>query len=660
MPRDSIPWDGPNGYAIVCDQVARAWRPVALLVLRAWADAHRYLSTKESAEGGSKWQTTRIPFLAGIMDALDESDPCEIVVFIKSAQTGGTNVGLNWLGRTIHHDPVPFAALFPTDRLAARWVRGKLDTMIDATPVLRAIIPRGRKGEAGNTVTEKHFPGGIFYAWSANIPSDVSSTSVCRLLADEVDRFPPELENEGDPLELALRRQGGYVTRRKAFFNSTPTIESLSHINRWWKRSTMARFYVPCPHCGTMQTLKFNGAEAHDEKPSGRLVYDPDHPERAFYACEQGCVIEEKHKTTMLERGEWRHEHGERTTIRGFHVNALYTPIGLGDSWAQIARVAERSKRSPEAWKTFTNTYLGETHEDKAEKLDWEALAARREAGMRFRVIPAGCLILTCAVDVQKDRLEVLLCGWGRNEQCWLLDHVVINGDPQTAAPWTELDGYLAQPLRNAFGVDMRIAATAVDAGYLQHEVTNYTRTRGARNVFAVKGMPHPGRLIIARATLVDVKYRGVQDKRGAELYPVGSSTAKHSIFARLRADGGDRDKPAPMAEARHYRLPEDLSDDFLRQVTAEVWDPRARKWVKTAERNEALDLLVYNMAAAMHRKVRLNAMQPSDWEALEAKLQPAVAAAPIAAAPQLGKVAVAKTGGFFPTSALVDNDGGQ
>jgi phage terminase large subunit GpA-like protein len=195
MPRDSLPWEGPSGYRTVCAAGERALRPIPKLSLRQWSDTHRWLSTAEGPEGGKRWTTSRVPFLAAIMDALDESHPAQIVVFKKSAQVGGTNVGLNWIGRTIHHDPVPFAALFPTDRLASRWVRGKLDTMIEATPVLRQIIPQGRKVD-GNTVSEKHFPGGVFYAWSANVPSDVSSSSITRGLADEVDRFPPDLETK--------------------------------------------------------------------------------------------------------------------------------------------------------------------------------------------------------------------------------------------------------------------------------------------------------------------------------------------------------------------------------------------------------------------------------------------------------------------------------
>jgi phage terminase large subunit GpA-like protein len=641
MPRDSLPWEGPSGYRTVCAAGERALRPIPKLSLRQWSDTHRWLSTAEGPEGGKRWTTSRVPFLAAIMDALDESHPAQIVVFKKSAQVGGTNVGLNWIGRTIHHDPVPFAALFPTDRLASRWVRGKLDTMIEATPVLRQIIPQGRKVD-GNTVSEKHFPGGVFYAWSANIPSDVSSSSITRGLADEVDRFPPDLENEGDPIELFLRRQAAYVTRRKAFLNSTPTIRSLSHIDPWYERSSQGQYHVPCPHCGEKQVLRIEN-----------LRYPEANPRRAVFVCEEnGCVIEEVHKTAMLEGGEWQHRYPEREIV-GFHINAFYVPIGLGDSWGDIAVAFERAKRSPEKLKTFTNTFLGETNDDPTEKLDWQVIQARAER-FDLREIPPGCLILTAATDVQKDRLEVLVAGWGRNEALWTIDHHVIEGDPTRPEVWEAHDAYLDRRFRNSFGVDMKIEATAVDSSYIQHDVTNYTRTRDARNVFAVKGMPQVGKPIIVGATYVDVKFGGKIDKRGAKQYPVGTVAAKHRIASRLISDGGLRDKPAPLPSDRHFHFSDQLPEEFFRQLTAEVWDPKARKWVKTYERNEILDLLVYAHASAFYRRIRVDAMRPEDWDALERQLQPAQTATP-GPAPELGKVAIAKPGGFIPMAAIVE-----
>src|SRR6185369_12803978 len=198
---------------------------------------------------------------------------------------------------------------------------------------------------------------------TANVAVAMASDAYAKLLLDEVDRFPKEIGEEGDPVEIVLRRMATYVGRRKAFLNSSPTIESLSHIAEWWESSSKGRYYVPCPHCEAMQVLLW-----------ANVVYTPAKPVRdARYRCAAdgcGALIDEHHKTDMLARGEWRHEYPERCDdIIGFHVNCLYTPIGLGDTWNDNATAYERAKRDPAKVKAFVNTRLGETHKDPTERL---------------------------------------------------------------------------------------------------------------------------------------------------------------------------------------------------------------------------------------------------------------------------------------------------
>src|SRR6185437_9332761 len=122
-----------------------------------------------------------------------------------------------------------FLVLFPTEKVARKWVRTRLDSMIATTPALRAILPPGRRSSAGNTLQEKHGPGFVLYTGSANIPDDLASVSVPHVLLDEVDRMPTVLEGEGDRIELAMRRLTTFP-RSKCFMASTPTTEETSRI----------------------------------------------------------------------------------------------------------------------------------------------------------------------------------------------------------------------------------------------------------------------------------------------------------------------------------------------------------------------------------------------------------------------------------------------
>ena len=96
-------FDGGKGlWQSWCDGL----RPDPLLTVSQWADAHRYLSPRASAEPG-RYRTDRTPYMRAIMDALSPSHPARRIVVMKSAQVGFTECGNNWIGYVIHHAPGP-------------------------------------------------------------------------------------------------------------------------------------------------------------------------------------------------------------------------------------------------------------------------------------------------------------------------------------------------------------------------------------------------------------------------------------------------------------------------------------------------------------------------------------------------------------------------
>lgn len=636
-------FDGPDGYAVAAEAWADAWTPRKPQGVADWAQENRRLSGKSAAEPGP-WRNERIPFLRGVMDALDDRHPAQIVVFEKSAQVGGSECGLNWVGWTIDQSPAPMLALLPTEKLGNRWVRGRLHPMIAETPPIRRKVPLGRKSDAGNTLQEKHFDGGVLYVGSANIPSDLSSVPVARLLLDEVDRMPRMIEDEGDPVEIAKRRVATFQGRNKVFEISTPTDEG-SRIDADYAESSGGRYFVPCPHCGTHQVLRW-----------GNLVYDAKRPkEGAWYRCDEcAALIEEHSKTDMLARGEWRHERPELCeSVIGFHVNCLYTPIGLGDSWAENASAFVKARRDPAKLQAFTNTRLGEVHHGASIRIEPETLRRRAEP-YRLRTIPPGVLLLTAGADVQHDRIEAQILGWGRDERLTVIDYAVIPGSPVGDEVYRKLDEYLAATFLNTFGVEMRISAALVDSGNWQHEVTNFTRDLRLRNVFASKGSTILARPPIGRPTHVEVKYRGKTDKRGAEQYQIGVHVLKNSLFSRLRADAGTPDEPVLPVD-RSVRFSVDLNDEYFDQLTAEKFDAVKGRYVNVRERNEALDTMILAMAAGMHHNVAVHRMRELDWQRLEDLYEAKGGPVARVAVPELGKVPIPTTrGGFLPTVANV------
>lgn len=598
----------PDGAAIVDQAWSAGWKPDPIRTVSEWADEHRRLPREGASEFG-QWRTSRTPYLREVMDCLSPHHPAREVVLMSSTQVGKTEVILNWIGQTIEWDPAPMLVVLPTTNVAKRWSKQRLAGMIRDTKSLRKLVLPTKSRDSGNTTLLKEFPGGVLVVGGANSAPDLSSMPIKYLALDEVDRYPYDLDEEGDPVMIAERRTSTYP-RRKVFKCSSPTIESLSRINRAFEQSDQRRYFVPCPHCEEKQVLRWENLRWPEGKPA-----------EAAYACEHcGAMIEHHQKTAMLEAGEWRptaqREVDAVSPTVGFHLNALYTPIGLGESWGEHAALWERLKNDPSKRKVFRNTVLGECHKDPGEKLDWQMLQARADA-TPVRVVPTGCLVLTVGVDVQGNRLAVQLVGWGREQRSWTIDWLEIPGDPTQEGVWDRLDEYLAQPIVNAFGTQMRPAAIAVDARYLKDAVLRYTRPRRHRNIFAMQGEHSLSKTILSSATKPDKNRRGRTSKRSADVWHVNSSAAKEWLFLRLQQDG-DRD-----ADQRLVRFPAGLGEEYYTQLTAEIYDPRKRLWVKQQARNEALDTYCYALAASYHPNVRVHVYREADWLKLESVLEP-------------------------------------
>lgn len=571
-----------------------------------WADQYRMLSQKASAEPG-KWRTERTPYLREILDCLSPSSAVQRVVFMAGAQVGKTECGNNWLGFVIHHAPGPMLLVQPTVDTAKRFSKQRLAPMIEETPVLRDRIADNRSRDGGNTQMVKEFQGGALIITGANSAVGLRSMPVRYLFLDEVDGYPADVDGEGDPVQLAEKRTTTFA-RRKIYLCSTPTVKDVSRIEREYLQSDQRKYFVPCPHCGHKQHLVWKN-----------LKWTDDDPTTAAYACEDcGSLIEERHKHTMLPAGEWRATAPGDGRTAGFHLSSLYSPLGW-KSWSSIVEEFMQAKGDPALLKTFVNTVLGETWEDDySAKLGADELRSRvefYEPGM----MPARALIATAGVDVQDNRLAVVIRGWGRDEESWLIDHMEIYGDPSQAKVWQQLDEVLRRDIPHEIAKPVKLSAVAIDSGgHFTHEVYSYARDRRALGVFAIKGQSQRGKPVIGKAAKVDLNFKGRSIKNGAEVYPVGSDTAKSTIYARLKLN-----EPG----AGFYHFHGEASEDYFAQLTAEKQITRyvkgfpVREWVKkSGARNEALDCEVYSFAALNWLFMRYN--RRTVWDQFEKMLE--------------------------------------
>ncbi|PRX29948.1 Phage terminase, large subunit GpA [Meinhardsimonia xiamenensis] len=583
------------------EALLRAWSrgltPDPWLTVSEWADRHRWLSSRASAEPG-RYRTDRTPYMRAIMDALSPGHPAQRVVFQKAAQVGATEAGNNWIGFVIHQAPGPMLAVQPTVELAKRNSRQRIDPLIEESPALRKRVRPARARDSGNTQLSKDFPGGVLVLTGANSAVGLRSMPARYVFLDEVDAYPASADEEGDPVALAEARSLTFAHRRKVFLVSTPTIRGVSRIEREYEASDQRRFFVPCPHCGAMQWLRFE-----------RLRWEKGRPETAAYHCD-ACEerIEEHHKTAMLAAGEWRataEAHDARTV--GFHLSALYSPPGW-KSWADIARDKETAAGSDEAERVFRNTVLGETWIETGDAPDWQRIAERREdwpAG----TVPHKGLFLTAGADVQKDRIEVDVWAWGRGLESWLVDHVVIEGGPARPESWEALTDLLGRSWRHAGGAELGLARLAIDTGYETAAVYAWARSVGFAQVAPVKGVEGFNRSSpVSGPTYVDATVSGKRLRRGARLWTVAVPTFKAETYRFLRLA---RPTAEELSEGAAFppgtvHLPGWADTEWIRQLVAEqLVTVRNRRgfakleWQKLRERNEALDCRVYARAAA-------------------------------------------------------------
>ena len=558
------------------------WTPDPVISISQWADQFRMLPARGASEHGP-WRTTRTPYLREPMDCLSPHDRTEQVVLQFGAQTGKTEAGLNWIGATADYYPCPMLMVQPTVEMAERVSKQRVASMIEDTPKLRKVFSEAKSRDSGNTLLMKEFRGGVLIFSGANSSSSLASMPIRNVFADEVDRYPGDVDDEGDVLSLAFERTNSFGRRKKILVTSTPTIKGVSRVERAFLESDQRRYFCPCPHCGAMDYWRWEN-----------IRWDPAHPETATLFCVAcSAKIEEKHKTWMMSSAsgaEWRPTATPRNDrIRGYHLPGLYSPLGW-KSWEDMVRQFLEGQRDPSILKSFVNTGLAETWEEIGETHDAHQLMSRVEDYPAD--VPADVAVLTISVDVQRDRLECQVTGWSPGEESWLIDHQRFDGDPSVDPDvWAALDDLRLRKWSRSDGVQMRAPICLIDVGdgAKVGPVQEYIYPRQAQGVFAVKGVEFHSRPVLVQDS---------QMKRGKlRLFTVATHPMKQLIFDRMKIKSAG---PGCM----HF--PTWTTEEYFQQLTGEkLIGEEVRKtkrmkyrWVKTHANNEALDLNVYALAS--------------------------------------------------------------
>lgn len=582
--------------------------PPPRLNVREWADKFRYLSP-ESCPLPGKYRSSFAPFQRGPMeDATD--DTVQSVTIMACTQLLKTTVLENLIGFFMDCDPAPILVVQPTGEFRDSFSKERISPMIRDTPSLKDKVKESRSRDSGNTIEMKLFPGGSLAMVTANSPAGLAGRPRRVVLMDEVDRYPPSAGTEGDPCSLAERRCERYWNA-VIYRTSSPTIKGFSRIEKAFLQTDQRKWFCPCPKCGTFQELKWSQVLWGKERLASckRWGHQCDETEvfadgrDAIYECEScHAHLSDQERRSMVMDGEWRPT-AKFDGKRGYTLNGIATPFkqqkGFKSCLHQmVAGFLAAKAGGRETFKTWVNTFLAETFEEEADKVEHGPLLARAEP-YSPQTIPDAVLLLTCSVDVQKDRLEAEVTGLGELDESWGIVKRVLTGDTEQDDVWSDLAQFLATEFKSEDGTILKITATTIDMRHKPKKVREFCRRSGIARVYPVYGVA--GNQPIMVTSRFNKHYR-------LRTFAVNGKVAKDIIFARLKLD-----EPGP--RYMHFPKGHGYDEEHFKQLTGEVLKTKyshgfpTQFYEKTRDRNEALDLRVYWLAGLDILKPNLQAI---------------------------------------------------
>lgn len=569
-----------------------AFKPPERYTVSEWADNFRVL-TSVSAEPG-RWRTNRTPYLKEPMDRF--TDPLiEKIVLCFGAQLGKTETELNMIGYALDQTSSPTMMVYPTDTIA------KFASDKRVQPMIKSVKSISDKFDENSKLLELDFNNGNYMVLvGANSPSSLSSRSIKYLFFDEIDKYPAFAGKEADPIKLATERTKTFVDK-KIVMVSTPTVESGNIWQAFMSANERRQYYVPCPHCGVSQTLKFKQIkwpEEHNDNVD--MIRDT-----AYYECEHcGERIYDKHKMEMLRRGEWRAVNESQSKVRSvsYHLSSIYSPwVTFGD----VAYEFKNSKGTSATLMNFINSWLAEP---------WKSSKTKSTQNMEFTqsnypcgVVPDKAVLLIASVDVQLDHFWWEVRAYAPGVKSYLIDY-------GQASTWEDLEEIIInREYPSEYGESRQVMKAGIDSGFRTDEVYQFC-SRFPEVCIPVKGSSNHSTMA-APYTMTSLE-KGVVG--GLKLYVLNTDYWKDFIFARMIRPA-DEDgtihlyKDCPQEYSDHLRSEEkqEIRNVKTGAVTVQ-WKPLTSHPV-----NHLLDTCTYNAAVADIAGVKY-LVEPADYEETE------------------------------------------
>lgn len=524
------------------------------------------------------------------------TDPLiEQIVLCFGAQIGKTEAELNMIGYALDQTQSPVMMVYPTDTIA------KFASDKRVQPMIKSVKSISDNFDENSKLLELDFNNGNYMVLvGANSPSSLSSRSIKYLFFDEIDKYPAFSGKEADPIKLAKERTKTFVDK-KIVMVSTPTVESGNIWQALMNANERRQYYVPCPHCGVSQTLKFKQIKWPDEhNDNADMIRDT-----AYYECEHcGGHIHDKHKMEMLRHGTWEAVNASQSKVRSisYHLSSIYSPwVTFGD----VAYEFKTSKGTPASLMNFINSWLAEP---------WRSAKTKSTQNMQFTestypsgVVPDKAVLLIASVDVQLDHFWWEVRAYAPGVKSYLIDY-------GQASTWDDLEEIIIhREYPSEYGEPRQIMKAGIDSGFRTDEVYQFC-SRFPEVCIPLKGSSNHTTMT-APYTMTSLE-KGVVG--GLKLYVLNTDYWKDFIFARMVRTINEEGtihlyKDCPQEYSDHLRSEEKQEHRNVKTGAVTVqWKPLTSHPV-----NHLLDTCTYNAAVADIAGVKY-LMEPEPYEETE------------------------------------------
>jgi phage terminase large subunit GpA-like protein len=566
------------------------------------------------------------------MDAV--TDPTvKRIVGMFSAQTAKTTIIENIVAYHAHHDPCPIMVVQPTLEIAEAFSKDRLAPMIRDTPALKARFAEAGSKTSGDTLLHKKFPGGAVVLAGANSYNSLASRPIRIVIHDEAAKYKPN--EKGSPFRQAAARVKGFYNS-KLIYLSTPTDASQENeFNEIWEQSNKQLFGVPCPGCDGRIVYAFDETPGSlpttSDTPRAILKWQEGLPfktddgrkirraDAAWFECLAcGYQIGDTERHRSVKQGEFfpTQEFYGTAGFWGWQgMSPFSSALDIADDWlGALGSLA--------AVQSVKNETLGLQFTEAGEAPDWKRLFDRRDLTYQIGTVPDGALILTAGTDVQQDRIEIQVIGWGRRQQCWLVDYITLDGDTSRPEVWADLTKILAIVYRNASGADFTIQHMAVDSGFATMQVYDWARRHKFAPVTVVKGGTDQQGPTVTAGSEAEISTLGRKLRTGIKMFSVNVSRLKNELYRRLNLALPNLEKGEEYPDGFFHFCALPDTEEYCRQLTAEQLKTRnvkgyaKQEWEKIRPRNEALDTWNYAAVAAIRRGV--DRFGEAQWRQLE------------------------------------------